>query len=124
MIKEDILERFLKIIFLKIKILSTGVYLVKKKIPIMGHVGLLPQPSKNFKVKGKNELQKVKILNDAREQAISQGNKKSLVLVSKNWHPGIIGIVASKIVDELTILENDGLPSFHLDVRFTTSLKI
>ena len=37
MIKEDILERFLKIIFLRIKILSIGVYLVQKKMYLEGY---------------------------------------------------------------------------------------
>ena len=41
-------------------------YLTKRKIPVMGHVGLLPQTSINFKVKGKNLAQKEQILKDAK----------------------------------------------------------
>ena len=35
-------------------------YLIHKKIPVMGHVGLLPQTSKNFKPQGKNFFQRKK----------------------------------------------------------------
>ena len=40
------------------------------------------------------------ILEQAREQASSQIDKPGLVLFSPEWHPGVIGIVASRIVDE------------------------
>ena len=40
-------------------------YLIKKKIPVMGHIGLLPQHAVNFKTKGKNINQRKKILEDA-----------------------------------------------------------
>ena len=40
-------------------------YLTKKKIPVMGHIGLLPQHSFNFKHVGKSSLQKKKIYQDA-----------------------------------------------------------
>ena len=39
-------------------IVSKIKHLVKKKIPVMGHIGLLPQTSINFKVKGKSHNQK------------------------------------------------------------------
>jgi single-stranded-DNA-specific exonuclease len=44
-----------------------------------------------------------KILTEAREmiEASSMGKKKkSLVLASPNWHPGVIGIVASRLTEE------------------------
>ncbi len=40
-------------------------HLVKKKIPVMGHIGLLPQSSNKFKLKGKNQNDRKKILEDA-----------------------------------------------------------
>ena len=40
------------------KIADIVKYLVKKKIPVMGHIGLLPQHSINFKTKGKNLFQR------------------------------------------------------------------
>ena len=36
------------------KIAKIVKYLTQKKIPVMGHVGLLPQSAKKFKLKGKN----------------------------------------------------------------------
>jgi len=35
------------------------------------------------------------------EQALDSPDRKSIVLASQNWHTGIIGIVASRIVDKL-----------------------
>ena len=42
------------------KIINIVKYLTKKGIPVMGHIGLLPQYSKNYKIKGKNKTQKKK----------------------------------------------------------------
>ena len=44
------------------KIVNIIKYLTKKGIPVMGHIGLLPQSSKVFKLKGKNLIQKKQIL--------------------------------------------------------------
>ena len=42
-------------------------HLVKKKIPVMGHLGILPQSAKGkFKFKGKEPKERKKILNDAK----------------------------------------------------------
>ena len=40
--------------------------LVKNKIPVMGHLGVLPQSAKSFKFKGKKITERVKILNEAK----------------------------------------------------------
>ena len=41
--------------------------LVKNNIPVMGHLGVLPQSDKIFKFKGKNNTERNKILNDAKQ---------------------------------------------------------
>ena len=41
--------------------------LVKNNIPVMGHLGVLPQSDKVFKFKGKKNLERNKILNDAKQ---------------------------------------------------------
>ena len=45
------------------KIVTT---LVKNKIPVLGHLGLLPQSDKSFKYKGKKDSEREKILKDAK----------------------------------------------------------
>ena len=46
-------------------ICETVTSLVSCGIPVMGHIGLLPQSSNKFKLKGKNLIDKKKILEDA-----------------------------------------------------------
>lgn len=41
-----------------------------------------------------------KILQEARELAEKAGDGPALVLASENWHPGLLGIVASRLVDQ------------------------
>ena len=40
--------------------------LVKNDVPVMGHLGVLPQTAKNFKFKGKNKIERTRILNEAK----------------------------------------------------------
>ena len=47
------------------KIYETIKSLVKNKIPVMGHLGLLPQSDKTFKFKGKKKLERNNIIRDA-----------------------------------------------------------
>ena len=99
------------------KIVNIIKYLVKKKIPVMGHIGLLPQTSKNFKVKGKNAIQKKRILNDA--IAISNSGAFAIVLeciienlsrkISKSIAIPTIGIGASKYCDGQILVVDDML---------------
>ena len=48
------------------KIINQIKYLIKNKVPVMGHLGLLPQTAKGkFRSKGKTDLEKKKLINDA-----------------------------------------------------------
>ena len=47
------------------KIISQINYLIRNKISVMGHLGLLPQTAKRFKSKGKTEKEKKQLINDA-----------------------------------------------------------
>ena len=98
-------------------------YLTKKGIPVIGHVGLLPQTSSNFKVKGKNFIQEKKIFEDA--LAISNSGVFAIILecvvenlakrITKNVAIPTIGIGASKYCDGQILVTEDilGLSGFH-----------
>ena len=99
------------------KIVNIIKYLTKRKIPVMGHVGLLPQTAINFKVKGKNLVQKKKILEDAK--AVSNSGAFAIViecvienlakLITKNISVPTIGIGASKYCDGQILVIDDML---------------
>ena len=79
------------------KIVEIIRYLTKRGIPVMGHVGLLPQTSANFKTKGKNFIQKKQIFEDA-------------IAVSKS---GVFAIVIECVTEDLAkkITENVPIPT-------------
>ena len=61
------------------KIIKIINHLVKNKVQVMGHIGLLPQSERGkFSFKGKNKTEKNKILNDAK--ALSSSGVFSIVL--------------------------------------------
>ena len=105
-----------------IKIVNVIKYLVKKGIPVMGHVGLMPQTSTNFKVKGKNFVQKKQILKDA--LAISNSGVFAIIIecvvenlarkITKSVSIPTIGIGASKYCDGQILVTEDmlGLSDF------------
>ena len=97
-------------------------YLVKKGIPVMGHVGLLPQSSNNFKLKGTNLYQKNQIVNDA--ISISNAGVFAIVIecvveslakkITNLVAVPTIGIGASKYCDGQILVTDDliGLSNF------------
>tara|TARA_Y100001960_G_C14709785_1_gene846349 strand:- start:201 stop:980 length:780 start_codon:yes stop_codon:yes gene_type:complete len=99
------------------KIVNTIKFLTKKGIPVMGHIGLLPQTSTNFKVRGKNFNQRKKIFDDAK--AISNSGAFSMVLecvvedlakkITKEVSVPTIGIGASKYCDGQILVVDDML---------------
>ena len=105
-----------------IKIVNIIKYLVKKGIPVMGHVGLMPQTSTNFKVKGKNFVQKKQILKDA--LAISNSGAFAMIIecvvenlarkITKSVSIPTIGIGASGYCDGQILVTEDmlGLSDF------------
>ena len=60
------------------KIISVVKSLVKSKIPVMGHLGILPQTEKKFKFKGKKLSERNRILKDA--QLLEKAGIFSVVL--------------------------------------------
>ena len=80
--------------------------LIKNKIPVMGHLGLLPQSDKTFKFKGKKKLERNNIIKDS--QLLEKAGVFSIVLecvetslaklVTQKLKIPTIGIGASKSV--------------------------
>jgi len=104
------------------KIAKVIKYLTKRKIPVMGHIGLLPQTSKNFKVKGKSFLEKKIILEDAK--VISSSGVFAMIIecvienlakkITRSVSVPTIGIGASRYCDGQILVMDDmlGLSDF------------
>ncbi len=104
-------------------------YLVKSKINVMGHIGLLPQKiksNKDYKIKGKNLFEKKKIINDLK--CIQESGVFSIVLEAVKNHTAkevmklskipIIGIGASKECDGQILVLEDMLGLFKKVPKF------
>ena len=108
------------------KICQTIKILVKNKIPVMGHLGLLPQTDKTFKFKGKKISERNKILKDA--QLLQSAGVFSIVLecvetslakiVTKKINIPTIGIGASSNCDGQILVFDDLIGLNPIDVRF------
>ena len=71
-------------------------HLVKNKIPVLGHIGITPQTEKGkFKSKGKNEIEKKKLIEDA--QALEQSGAFGIVLEC------VYGDISKKITNLIKI---------------------
>ncbi len=104
------------------KIVGIINYLTGKGIPVMGHIGLLPQTSNNFKAKGKNFIQKKQIFEDA--LAVSNSGAFAIVVecvienlakkITKKIPIPTIGIGSSKYCDGQILVTDDiiGLSDF------------
>ena len=105
------------------KIINIVKYLIKKGIPVMGHIGLLPQYTKKFKLKGKNDIQKKQIYDDA--IALSKSGVFAIVIecvveklakkITNSINVPTIGIGASKHCDGQILVTDDmiGLSNFY-----------
>ena len=89
--------------------------LIKNKIPVMGHLGLLPQSDKTFKFKGKQKIERDKILQES--QLLENAGVFSVVLecvetslaklVTQNLKVPTIGIGSSKFCDGQILVFDD-----------------
>ena len=105
------------------KIIKT---LVKNNIPVMGHLGVLPQSDKKFKFKGENKVEKENILRDAK--LLEQSGAFSMVLecietslaklVTDSIGIPTIGIGASKNCDGQILVFDDLIGLNPIKVRF------
>ncbi len=105
------------------KIIKT---LIKNKIPVMGHLGLLPQSDKSFKFKGKKKTERDRILKDA--LLLEKAGVFSIVLecietslaklVTHNIKVPTIGIGASKYCDGQILVFDDLIGLNPINYRF------
>ena len=105
------------------KIVTT---LVKNNIPVMGHLGLLPQSDKTFKFKGKKESERKNILEDAK--LLEKLGAFSIVLecvesslakkITNNINIPTIGIGSSKYCDGQILVLDDLIGLNPMNVRF------
>ena len=108
------------------KIYKTIKTLVKNKIPVMGHLGLLPQSDKTFKFKGKKKSEKDRILKDS--QLLEKTGVFSIVLecvetslakiVTQNIRVPTIGIGASKYCDGQILVFDDLIGLNQMNYKF------
>jgi len=108
------------------KIIKTIKTLIKNNIPVMGHLGLLPQTDKTFKFKGKKKLERNKIIRDS--QLLVKAGVFSIVLecvetslaklVTENIIVPTIGIGASKYCDGQILVFDDLIGLNPMNYRF------
>ena len=119
------------------KIIKTVRYLIKNKVQVMGHIGLLPQSIKgNFIFKGKSKTERNKILNDAK--VLSSSGVFSIVLecvekslakmITNSVKVPTIGIGASAHCDGQVLVTDDLLGlnpnNFRFVKKYTNLRKI
>ena len=100
--------------------------LIKNKIPVMGHLGLLPQSAKNFKAKGKKIAERKNLLKDAK--TLEDLGVFSIVLecvesslakeITKTINIPTIGIGASVNCDGQVLVTDDLIGLNPINVRF------
>ena len=108
-------------------IIKIAEYLIKNKIPVMGHLGILPQSVKGkFKFKGKKNSERNKIFNDSK--LLEEIGVFSIVLecvetnlskkISKKLKIPTIGIGSSKFCDGQILVIDDLIGLNDTKVRF------
>jgi len=100
--------------------------LVKNKIPVMGHLGVLPQSATNFKYKGKNITERKNILKDSK--LLEEAGVFSIVLecvesslakeITKKVRIPTIGIGASLHCDGQVLVTDDLIGLNKFNARF------
>ena len=109
------------------KIIKQIKYLIKNKIPVMGHLGLLPQSAKgNFKSKGRTINEIKQLMNDA--SLLQKNGVFAIVLeciktpvakkITKNLKIPTIGIGSSVYCDGQVLVTDDLIGLNQTNIRF------
>ena len=108
------------------KIIKVIRILIKNKIPVMGHLGVLPQSATNFRFKGKETSERKIILRDSK--LLEEAGVFSMVLecvesslakeITKSINVPTIGIGASVNCDGQVLVTDDLIGLSNIKVRF------
>ena len=108
------------------KIIKVIKILIKNKIPVMGHLGILPQSATNFRFKGKETSERKIILRDSK--LLEEAGVFSMVLecvesslakeITKSINVPTIGIGASVNCDGQVLVTDDLIGLSNIKVRF------
>ncbi|WP_415307974.1 3-methyl-2-oxobutanoate hydroxymethyltransferase [Candidatus Pelagibacter sp. Uisw_099_02] len=108
------------------KIIQTIKILIKNKIPVMGHLGLLPQSATSFRFKGKETTERKIILRDSK--LLEEAGAFSIVLeciesslakeITKTINIPTIGIGASVYCDGQVLVTDDLIGLNKIKARF------
>ena len=109
------------------KIIEQIKFLIKNKIPVMGHIGLLPQSVKGkFKSKGKTDKEVRQLMNDA--ELLQKSGVFSIVLecvktpiakqITKDLKIPTIGIGSSVHCDGQVLVTDDLIGLNHTSIKF------
>ena len=109
-----------------IKVVQIIKILIKNKIPVMGHLGVLPQSAKNFRFKGKKIAERNKILNEAKLletlgvfSIVLECVETSLAkIVTQKINIPTIGIGASNNCDGQVLVTDDLIGLNPINFRF------
>ena len=106
--------------------------LIKNKIQVMGHLGVLPQSATSFKFKGKNTAERKNILRDSK--LLEEAGVFSIVLecvesslakeITKTIKIPTIGIGASVHCDGQVLVTDDLIGLNKISARFVKSIQI
>ena len=108
------------------KVVNIIKHLVNKGIPVLGHIGLLPQTAKKYKIKGRASRQKKIIYDDA--LALSNSGVFAIVIecvleslakkITKSISVPTIGIGASKFCDGQILVTDDMIGMSNFSPKF------
>jgi len=109
------------------KVIEQIKFLIKNKIPVMGHIGLLPQSVKGkFKSKGKTDKEVKQLMNDA--ELLQKSGVFSIVLecvktpiakqITKDLKIPTIGIGSSVHCDGQVLVTDDLIGLNHTSIKF------
>ena len=108
------------------KVIKQIKFLIKNKIPVMGHIGLLPQSTKKFRSKGKNNREIKHLINDA--MLLQKSGVFAIVLecvkteiaklITQKLNIPTIGIGSSVYCDGQVLVTDDLIGLNHTNIKF------